>query len=101
GQATPVSAALAVAGPATPATIVTPEPPAPAVAAPAVPVAVASAEVLPANAAPGGRGGNVPGRGGRGLGGGRGRGPVIPPGIVLTAEARAAMKQETESYFAH
>ncbi|MEO7413082.1 MAG: DUF1588 domain-containing protein, partial [Opitutaceae bacterium] len=50
-------------------------------------------------AAPVAGGANVPGRAGRG-GGARGR-PTVPPGTVLTTEARIAMKQETEAYFAH
>ncbi len=40
------------------------------------------------------------GRGGRG-GGRGGRGAAAPAGLELTPEVRAAMKQETESYFGH
>ncbi len=38
---------------------------------------------------------------GRGFGGRVRRGPAIPNGTELTTELRAAMKQETEAYFAH
>jgi Protein of unknown function (DUF1588)/Protein of unknown function (DUF1587)/Protein of unknown function (DUF1585)/Protein of unknown function (DUF1592)/Protein of unknown function (DUF1595)/Planctomycete cytochrome C len=87
-------------------------PPAPALVAAVVasaPTPISAPAIAGVDGVPGG---NLPasapvgapnalgGRGGRGLGG-RGRGPLIPPGMTLTAEARAAMKQETETYFAH
>lgn len=93
----PPAAAADATAPAAPAPVVNAPPPAGAVVAVGPPgIGARGARGPGAPGAPGAAG-IVPGRGF----GGFGRRPRPPPGTELTPELRAAMKQESDTYFHH